>query len=230
MSRADQEGGAFAGTTIYFDAPGPANTEAASEAALRRAAALGLKDIVVASNTGASAKVVLDGLTRPRPGPRGGTHAPLSAETGARLGAETEAPLGGYNLVVVTHHVGFHGPGQDEMAEAVRAELAAAGAKLLTTTHLFGGVERAVIRQFGGMYPGGLIANTLRLFGEGTKVAVEVSVMALDAGLVPHGRDVVALGGTGRGSDTALIVRPAHANSFFETRIVEVICRPRPKC
>jgi len=203
LTNGDRASSVFAGATVYFDAPGPANTEAVVEAALGRAASLGLKDIVVASNTGVSAKAVLAGLERFK--------------------------SGALNLVVVTHHVGFHEPGQDEMDVAERAELAAAGAKLLTTTHLFGGVERAVIRQFGGMYPGGLIANTLRLFGEGTKVAVEVSVMALDAGLIPYGRDVVAIGGTGRGSDTALIIRPAHARSFFETRIVEVICRPLPK-
>ncbi len=192
----------MAGDIITFDAPGPANTAAAAQAAVARLRALDLRDVVVASNTGDAARAV------------------LAALAGA---------ADGYNLVVVTHHVGFREDGQDEMAPETRAELAAAGCRLLTTTHLFGGVERAVSRQFGGLYPGGLIANTLRLFGEGTKVAVEVAVMALDAGLIPHGRDVVALGGTGRGADTALVIRPAHARAFFSTRIVEVVCRPYPK-
>ncbi len=195
--------GTFGSVTTYFERPGPQNTEEAVAAGLARAKGLGLGDVVVASNTGATARAVLRALAASGPP--------------------------NVNLVVVTHHVGFHEPGQDEMGEAARAELAAAGARILTTTHLFGGVERAVTRAFGGLYPGGLIANTLRLFGEGTKVAVEIAVMALDAGLIPYGRDILALGGTGRGADTALVVRPAHARVFFETRVVEVVCRPRPK-
>jgi len=210
--------------TVYFDTAGPTNTEAAVEAALDRLVALGLSDIVVASNTGATARAVLAGLARR-------TRKPAGARDAAGRGdpAPVDAPgVEGVNLVVVTHHVGFREPGQDEMGQATRAELSAAGARILTTTHLFAGVERAAMRKWSGIYPGGLIANTLRLFGEGTKVAVEIAVMALDAGLVPYGRDILAIGGTGRGADTALVVRPAHANSFFQTRILEFICRPRP--
>lgn len=190
-------------TELLHERPGPGGTEATARAAARRAAELGLADVVVASNTGATARAVLEALR--------------------------EAGVDRPNLVVVTHHIGFRADGEDEMEPAARRELAAAGARLLTTTHLFGGVERAVTRQFGGLYPGGLIAQTLRLFGQGTKVAVEIAVMALDAGMIPHGRDIMAVGGSGRGADTALVVRPAHARSFFDTRVVEVICRPRPE-
>lgn len=188
---------------LLFDVPGPDNTAPAARAAARRAVELGLGDVVVASNTGATARTVLEELRS----------------------AGVDRP----NLVVVTHHVGFRSDGHDEMEPAAREELAAAGVRLLTTTHLFGGVERAVTREFGGLYPGGLIAHTLRLFGQGTKVAVEAAVMALDAGLIPHGRDILSLGGSGRGADTALVVRPAHARAFFDTRVVEVVCRPRPE-
>jgi len=188
-------------TTTRFPTPGPENTRLAADAAVSRLSALGLKDIVVASNTGVSAKQVL-----------------------ASLGA-----AGPVNLVVVTHHVGFREPGQDEMSPEVRAELAAAGVKVLTASHLFAGVERAVTKQFGGLSSGGVVSNTLRLFGEGAKVAVEIAVMALDAGLIPYGRDIMSLGGSGRGTDTALIVRPAHSPSFFDTRVVEIVCRPFPK-
>ena len=188
-------------TTTRFPTPGPENTRLAADAAVSRLSALGLKDIVVASNTGVSAKQVL-----------------------ASLGS-----AGPVNLVVVTHHVGFREPGQDEMSPEVRAELAAAGVKVLTASHLFAGVERAVTKQFGGLSSGGVVSNTLRLFGEGAKVAVEIAVMALDAGLIPYGRDIMSLGGSGRGTDTALIVRPAHSPSFFDTRVVEIVCRPFPK-
>jgi len=188
--------------TTYFVKPGPENTDAAVAAALDRARELGLEDVVAASNTGVTARALLDGLALRK--------------------------MRDVNLVVVTHHVGFRSPGEDEMEPEVRGELARAGARLLTTTHLFGGVERAVTSKFGGLYPGGLIAHTLRLFGQGVKVAVEVAVMALDAGLIPHGRPVMALGGTGRGADTALVVRPSHARTFFESRVVEIVCMAQP--
>jgi hypothetical protein len=51
--------------------------------------------------------------------------------------------------------------------------------------------------------------------------------MALDAGVLPHGRDVIAVGGTNEGTDTAVGISPAHANVILDTRIVEVICMPR---
>jgi hypothetical protein len=81
--------------------------------------------------------------------------------------------------------------------------------------------------KFGGLGPAEMVANSLRLFGEGTKVAVEVAVMAIDAGLIPHGRDVVAVGGTSSGADTALVLRPAHSREFFDTVVREVVCKPR---
>jgi len=189
--------------TVLFASPGPENTEAAIASALDRAQELGVRDFVVASNTGATARVLLEAL----------------AERG----------MEGANVVVVTHHVGFRSPGEDEMDQDTRRRLAAAGAKVLTTTHLMGGIERAVTGKFGGLYPGHLVAHTLRLFGQGVKVAVEIAVMALDAGLIPYGSDVVAIGGTGRGADTALVVRPSHAKTFFETFVVETICRPSPR-
>jgi hypothetical protein len=57
-------------------------------------------------------------------------------------------------------------------------------------------------------------------------VAVEVSVMAADAGAL-SGRDVIAVGGSSKGADAALVIQPAHAASFFDLRIREIICKPR---
>ena len=135
----------------------------------------------------------------------------------------------GLYLVGVTHHVGFEGPGMDEMPVKTRKELQARGIKLLTTTHLFAGVDRAIRNQFGGVYPAEIIAQTLRIFGQGVKVAVEVAVMALDAGLIPFGEDVISIGGSASGADTAVIIRPAHSNKFFQTELREIICMPRHK-
>jgi hypothetical protein len=109
------------------------------------------------------------------------------------------------------------------MPAAVRETLIARGVKVLTTTHVLSGAERGMSRKFGGAYPVEIMAHTLRMFGQGVKVCVEVAVMALDAGLIPHGREVIAVGGTGRGADTAVVIWPAHASSIFDTYICEVI-------
>lgn len=133
----------------------------------------------------------------------------------------------GLEVVCVTHHVGFAGPGKDEMPAKMRAKLAGAGVKVLTTTHLMAGLDRAVRLKFGGLYPSEIIAASLRLLGQGVKVCVEISCMALDAGLIPFGQDVVAVAGTNGGADTAIVILPSHSNTFFETKVKEIICKPR---
>jgi hypothetical protein len=128
--------------------------------------------------------------------------------------------------VCVTHHAGFHEFGKNELPESVENTLSEQGIPVLRTTHLFAGVERAIRLKFGGLGPAETIAFTYRTLGEGTKVAVEIAVMALDAGLIPYGKDVVAIAGTGTGADTAIVIRPAHSRQFFETRVHEIICKP----
>ena len=115
---------------------------------------------------------------------------------------------------------------ENELSAETRQELEQAGIRVLTTTHVLSGVERSLSRKFGGVYPAEIMAATLRMFGQGTKVAVEIAVMALDAGLIPHGEPVLAVGGTGRGADTVLLLRPAHAAHILDTRILEIICKP----
>lgn len=132
-------------------------------------------------------------------------------------------------IVCVTHHVGFAGPGIDEMIPSVRRELASKGVQILTATHLLAGVDRALRSQFSGVYPAEIAAQTLRMMGQGVKVAVEIAVMALDAGFIPHGQEVVSIGGSISGADAALVVMPAHSNRFFQTEIREIICMPRSK-
>ena len=62
------------------------------------------------------------------------------------------------------------------------------------------------------------------------KVCVEISVMAADTGAIPCGEvEVIAVGGTECGADTACVVRPAHANGFFSFEVREVLAIPRRK-
>ena len=112
------------------------------------------------------------------------------------------------------------------MTDEVRLDLQAKCAALVTASHALSGLERSVAQKHSGVYPVLMMADTLRLFGQGTKVAVEVAVMAADAGAL-SGKDVVSIGGTGQGADTALVLKPAHQNNFFDLRIRETICKPR---
>jgi len=184
---------------MFWERAGSQNTDATIHQALKRMEELNINDLVVASCQGNTISKVLD-LAPP-----------------------------GTNLVCVTHHQGFQTSGENEMDAKTRQELASRGVKLLTTTHFFAGADRALRNQFGGVYPAEIMAQTLRIFGQGAKVAIEISIMALDAGLIPYGQEIVALGGTISGADTAIVVAPAHSNHFFQTQVREVICMPREK-
>lgn len=179
---------------MYFTTKGSANTSQTVELALRTVRERKIGHIVVASNTGATARLFKQ--------------------------------VAGVQVVCVTHVNGMRKNGENELAEAVRTELLDSGMRVLTATHVLSGAERGISRKFGGVYPVELIAHTLRMLGAGVKVGVEIAVMALDAGLIPYGEPVIAVGGTGSGADTAIILTPAHAGNIFDTQIHEIICKP----
>lgn len=202
---------------MYFQTSGPDRTEEVATLCVERALELGIRHLVVASNTGVTARAFLTEI-------RGRGLQLYRATAGSNAGG---VPEGMVNLVVVTHHAGFREPGGDEMPPEIRRGLMAEGARVLTTTHLFAGVDRAVSNDYGGLYPPQLIAGALYLFSAGVKVAVEVGVMALDAGLIPYGEEIISVGGTNRGADSALVMVPAHSRQFFQTKILELLCKPR---
>jgi hypothetical protein len=131
------------------------------------------------------------------------------------------------NLVVITHVQGFLEPGKQQFDEKIRKELEKEGVKVLTATHAFGGVDRAIIKNFGGTTLVDVIANSLRMFSQGVKVAVEIVLMAADAGLIPVDQDVLSIAGTGKGADTVLLIRPAYSRNAFDLKIREVLAMPR---
>ena len=132
----------------------------------------------------------------------------------------------GPQITVVTYHSGFKQPFKSEMPEDVKKDLHKKGVTVIAASHALSGVERSIAKKHSGVYPVLIMADTLRLFGQGTKVAVEVTVMAADAGAL-SGDDIIAIGGSGHGADTALVLKPAHQNNFFDLKIRELICKPR---
>ena len=149
------------------------------------------------------------------------------ATTTGKTGAMASRLLASGNLVVVTHSTGFVKPNFQELLPEYRQEIEKAGARLLTCQHAFGGVNRAVRRKLSAYELDEIIAYTLRLFGEGTKVAVEIALMASDAGLIPAGEPCISVGGTGRGADTAVLLRAANVQDFFDLKIMEILAKPR---
>jgi uncharacterized protein len=178
---------------VYWDKKGQECTEDTVLAAIQAAKEKGIRIIIVASNTGATAELF------------------------ANKGLE---------VICVTHVNGFVNPGENEMTKENRSKLEALNIKVLTTTHVLSGAERAFSSKFAGIYPVEIIANTLRMFGQGVKVGVEIATMALDSGLIPFGESIIAVGGSGRGADSAIIIKPAHAKDILNTRIEEIICKP----
>jgi hypothetical protein len=132
----------------------------------------------------------------------------------------------GYNVVIVTHVTGYKEPGGQEVSEERIKKIRDAGGKVLTATMAFSGVNRAIRNKFDTVYPAEIIAQTLRLFSQGMKVVVEITAMAADAGLIPAKKDIVAIAGSHRGADTAVVIKPANSRNIFDMVVKEIICKP----
>ena len=142
----------------------------------------------------------------------------------------------GFKVIIVTHSFGFKEPDTQEFTDENKTIVEGKGGIILTTTHAFGGLSRAM-RQ--GSIPdvtttyivGDIVATTLRVFGQGMKVVCEIVAMAADSGLVRTDEDVIVIAGTGaggygRGADTAVLIKPAHTHLFFDLRVKEILCKP----
>jgi hypothetical protein len=150
----------------------------------------------------------------------------LVASTSGATGLKAVEFFKGYKVVVVTHSHGFKEKDKAELLAEYGEKIHAAGGKILTTTHAFGGVGRAVRNKYNTYQIDELIANTLRIFGQGTKVAVEIALMAADSGLISVQEDIISLGGTSGGADIALVLRAANVNNFFDVKVREAIVKP----
>ena len=197
---------------VYFEKSGEENTDEVLALVKQRAGELGIKTIVVASTSGNTAVKAVDVFK-------------------------------GLKVVAVTHSFGAREPNTLELTEENRQTFESKGGKILTTAHGFGGISQALqARRMpppsgGGPPPGGpparsntigeIAASTLGVFSRGTKVACEIIIMAADAGLIRTDEEVIAIGGTHAGADTAIVVQPSNANRFFELQVKEIICKPR---
>ena len=182
--------------TVYFKNTGIENTEATLQIVRQRASELGIKNIVIASNTGNSAVKAIDMLE-------------------------------GLRVIVVTHVTGFREPNIQEFTDENRKAIESKGGAIITAAHAFAGLSTATRNKYQMPGLGIVIADTLRIFGQGVKVACEIALMAADAGLVRTDEDVISIGGTSHGSDTAIVITPVNTHRFFELKVREILCKPR---
>jgi len=132
----------------------------------------------------------------------------------------------GYRVIMVSHVTGFSEPNVQEFTPENRKIVESKGGTIITAAHAFAGLSRAMRLKHNMYLLGEIVADTLRIFGQGAKVACEIALMAVDSGLVPSGEDVIAIGGTGSGADTALVVKAANTHRFFDLRVKEILCKP----
>lgn len=184
-------------TVRYFDKKDPANTAETLRIAVAAAREQGIRNLVLATTRGNTALLMAD-----------------------------EIEHEGISVTVVSHAYGQKESGTNPMPEEVRAHLLEKGLRIVSAAHTLSGAERCLSGMFGGVYPVEIIAHTLRMFGQGTKVCVEICAMAADAGLIVSGEPVVAVGGTGGGADTALILRPEVSSKILKTKIDRILCKP----
>ena len=182
--------------TVYFERRGHKNTDVTLQLARERADSLNIRDIIVASSSGAT-------------------------------GVKASEVFSRQNLIVVSSVVGFIEPNKAAMIEENRTMIERNGGKIIFAGHAFGMLGRAVNRKFGAIQVDEVIAHVLRLISTGVKVGCEVASMATDAGLIRAGDEAIAIGGTGGGADTAIVIKPSNTHTFFDTKVLEIICKPR---
>jgi len=184
-------------TVTYFMSPGAAHTEQALKIAAKYAEDTGIKTVLIATCSGKTA-----------------------------LAAADIFPAG-TRIIAITHVTGFAAPDVQELSDENRLALMKKKVTVFTGQHAFGGVGRAVRNKLGTYQMDEIMAFTLRVFGQGTKVAIELALMAADAGLIRTDETVISIGGTGTGADTALALQGANSARFFDLKVREILCKPR---
>jgi len=150
----------------------------------------------------------------------------LVASTTGDTAVKAAEAFKGARVVAVSHFTGMRGPNTQEFTEENRQRVVSGGGVVLTTTHAFSGLSRAMRKKFNMYLFEEVVANTLRIFGQGMKVVCEITLMAADAGLVRTDEDVISIGGSSRGADTAVVLRPVNSEDFFDLKVKEILCKP----
>ncbi len=158
-------------------------------------------------------------LVKERAEQRGIKKVVLASTRGGTASAAAEAFEGtGIELVVVPWSHGFGK--ENPFPPDLKTELEGKGHTVHFGTMLFHTDE-----LYGSKAPT-LLANLLRIFGQGLKVVVEITMMACDGGCVAGKEKIIAVAGTGTGADVAVVMTAAPSMRWTKLRIHEIICKP----
>ena len=122
--------------------------------------------------------------------------------------------LKGLRIVVVTYHCGFKEPFKHVMSESVRSQLQNKGVTVVTASHALSGHRALGGRPAFGRLPVAPDCRHAQALRPGHESGRGGRGHGRDAGAL-SGQDIVAIGGSGRGADTALVLKPAHQNNFL---------------
>ena len=99
-------------------------------------------------------------------------------------------------------------------------QLEAQGHKVIWGTHL------GEMSTFTQNQSAALIANTFYRISQGFKVACEIVLMSTSQGHLHDGEKALAIAGTHRGADTAIVVSAASFSDFQKFEVHEILCKP----
>jgi len=191
----------------YFENPGEENTDDVVEAVVKRLQLTGIKIVVVASTSGKTALKFAK-----------------AAGAKAKIFCVSESPY------------------RREWAEKwpcmdpdLRAELEKLGVQIIDKVPYV--LHSSIFEgsKWVSPSPEYIVRETLYAFGQGLKVAVEVVLTAVASGYVEPYQDVIGVGGSGNGADSAAIMRATYPAMIFSKdtnkrlEIREVIAIPRNK-
>jgi len=198
---------------VYFNEPGPQNTERVIEAVKERLKDSDIKHVVVASESGKTALKVAKALKD------------LDVK-----------------VICISGYAGIRkveGRPWPDIKGKIKEELNSLNVKILSETPwIF--KSSAIDYQFlGEAAPSTIMHKVLsKLMGYGFKTAIEITLLAADAGAIPIDKEVISIAGTGwlgGGADCAIIVRPSvlpdawFIDSEKGIEVREIIAIPRVK-
>ena len=135
----------------------------------------------------------------------------------ARLAAERLAGTG-ITMTVIPHQ--YSGGREQRFPLELKESLEKQGHHVHFATSLF-----ATENLYGSPIPR-VMAFLLRTFSQGMKVCVEMMLMVVDGGFVASGEQVIAIAGSGRGADTAIVAIAASSRNLPDLHVMEIICKP----
>jgi hypothetical protein len=130
-----------------------------------------------------------------------------------------------FTLIAVTHSTGFKNKGDQELLDKNKKKMLENNVKIFTGPMIFHSWNDYYRKRYGAIMPTTIIADTLRIFGQGTKVAVEIILMAMDAGLISS-KKVISIGGTCKGADTVILAEPSNSKKLFDIKIIDIFGKP----